>query len=282
MENVIATNALFREKKRRVWELDFLRGLAVILTCFDHLMCDFVYLDGWFSNFNEVHNGFIDAMVEFARNYWNSDLRFWGHYIFVSLFLFLVGTSCALSRDNVRRGAGLGVFAMAFTGVSFVLKDIGVLEDGIVFGILDCIALSILCAAAVDTATKGNKWVNLFLPLALGTVILSVGISRQFWTISYDWNFDPSHMLGYIIGTNAFGDDWFGLFPYVGMVLIGMYWGKAVYKTRTSLLPILDGKWNKPVKFVGRHALIFYIVHQAVLSGIVMLVCMALGYKSAF
>lgn len=255
-----------------------MRGLAVICMCFDHLMCDFVYLNGWFSNFYEVENSFIAAMVDFSRLYWYSTFRFFAHYIFVFLFLFLVGTSCALSRDNVRRGAGLGVFALAFTGVSFVLKNMGVLNYGIVFGILDCIALSILCAAAVDTATEKNKIINMYLSLVLGVAIIATGIGKQFWTISYDDEFETAHLLGYILGTDAFGDDWFGLFPYVGAVLMGMYWGKAVYSSRASLFPRLNGKWNKPFRFVGRHALIFYAAHQAVLSGIVMLVCLAIGY----
>ncbi len=279
MEEVVSTKALYRDKRRRVWELDFLRGLAVICMCFDHLMCDFVYLDGWFSNFNEIENSFISFMVDFSQMYWESAFRFFAHYIFVFLFLFLVGTSCALSRDNVKRGSALGVFALAFTGVSFVLKNMGILEYGIVFGILDCIALSILCAAAVDIATEKCKPLNVFLPLVLGVIILSVGIGKGFWNIEYDKEFQTSHMLGYIVGTNAFGDDWFGLFPYVSAVLMGMYFGKAVYASRASLLPKLNGKWNKPFRFVGRHALIFYAVHQVLLAGLVMLICLAIGYK---
>ncbi len=265
-----------------------MRGVAVIAMCFDHFMCDFVYLDGWFTNFDEVNNSFINKMVEFARAYWatgytyNAGFRFFAHYIFVFLFLFLVGTSCALSRDNTKRGSLLAVVALAFTGVSFVLREMGVLNYGIVFGILDCIALSILCASAVDIATKRVKWLNLYLPLVLGVTICAIGISREFWVMRYDRVFDSSHLIGYILGGNAYGDDWFGLFPYVGAVLIGMYWGKAVYSTRVSLLPMLDGKWNRPINFVGRHALIFYLAHQILLSGIVMLTCLCLGYKAGF
>ena len=37
----------------------------------------------------------------------------------------------------------------------------GIMSDGIVFGILHCIALSILCVAAVDVVTRFNKRVNL-------------------------------------------------------------------------------------------------------------------------
>lgn len=282
MQTALATNALYRDKRRRVWELDFLRGVAVIAMLFDHLMCDFSILHTWFYNFSEINNGFINYMHELAMKYWVSDFRFYAHPIFVFLFLFLVGTSCAFSRDNVRRGAGLGVFALAFTGVTFVLREFGIMKDGIVFGILDCIALCILCASATDIASKPNRHINKYLPLVLGVVILAFGIAFEFWDNHDLWDrngFVSEHMIDYIIGTRAYGDDWFGLFPWVGMVLVGMYWGKAAYSMRVSLLPKLEGKWNKPFTFVGRHALLFYIVHQVVLSGIVMLICACFGYR---
>lgn len=285
MQTALATNAIYRDKRRRVWELDFLRGVAVIAMLFDHLMYDFGMLDRWLGNFYEIDNAFINFMNEFAREYWVSTFRFYAHPIFVFLFLFLVGTSCAFSRDNTKRGAQLAVVALAFTGATMVLRAIGIMEDGIVFGILDCIALSILCASAVDIATKPDKALNIILPLVLGVVILILGIANEFWTTSGMWDhngFRSDHLIEYIIGTRAYGDDWFGLFPWVGMVLVGMYWGKAAYSTRVSIMPKLDGKWNKPFTFVGRHALIFYIAHQVLLTGLVMLLCLCLGYTIGF
>ncbi len=281
MESVSTVNALYRDKRRRVWELDFLRGLAVILMCFDHLMFDFAYIRTWFSNFDSVKNPFVMWMRARALEYMQSDLRFYGHYIFVFLFLFLVGTSCAFSRDNIRRGAALGVFSLVFTGATFIVKAIGILDDGIIFGILHCIALCILCAAAVDNLTRRNKYVNILVPLALGTAICAAGIGLQYWNMGrpYDMVFTPAHMFDYIIGTHGFGDDWFGLFPQVGAVLLGVYFGKAAYSARVSLVPAIDGKWNKPFRFVGRHALLFYVIHQVAIAGLVILLCLCLGYR---
>ena len=281
--------ALYKDKKHRVWELDFLRGVAVIAMCFDHLMYNCSHPRYFFSNFKVGMNTFADKLYSFAVLYWNSGdvesvgFRFWAHYIFVFLFLFLVGTSCAFSRDNTKRGSQLAVVALAFTGATMILRHVGILEDGIIFGILHCIALSILCASAVDIATKKCKILNIYLPLVLGTAIIAVGIAKQFWTMSlsynYDDSFEASHLIEYIMGTRAYGDDWFGLFPYLGAVLMGMYWGKAVYSSRRSLVPVLDGKWNKPFRFVGRHALLFYLAHQVVITGLVMLIGMCMGYK---
>ncbi len=266
-----------------MWELDFLRGVSVIAMLFDHLMYDFGALNGWLGNFYEINNPFINFMNEFAKNYWTSAFRLYAHPFFVFIFLFLVGTSCSFSRDNTTRGALLGVVAMAFTGITYVCRAMGLMRYGVVFGILDCIALSILIAAAVDGATRCNKKLNVIVPLVIGTVILAFGIADKFWNYSYDgamwdWSFKTENLFKYIIGTRAYGDDWFGIFPWVGIVLVGLYWGKTAYKTRKSLLPRLDGKWNKPFKFIGRHALVFYVLHQALLTGLVILLCLCLGY----
>ncbi len=283
MNNKSAVKSLYRDKRRRVWELDFLRGFAVIAMCFDHLMFDCSHPYGFFSDYKTGVSGVMDKLYGFARIYWDSTIdygfRFWAHYLFVFLFLFLVGISCALSRDNVKRGALCGIAAIAFTGISFVCKAIGFMDDGIVFGILHCIALCILCVAAIDNITKFNKRVNLYAPLAIGAAVLLAGILNRFWTIRYDRVFTNEHFTGYVIGTFAFGDDWFGLFPYVGAVCVGMYFGKAVYSAKQSLLPMLDGKWHKPVTFVGRHALWFYFFHQPVLAGLYIVLGLIVGFS---
>lgn len=294
MKNIASAKPLFRDKKRRVWEVDVLRGIAVLAMCFDHAMFDFAYYRSWFSNGYDIGANFLDKISEFAYSYWRSTsnhisgFRFWGHAVFIFLFLFLVGTSCAFSRDNGRRGAEIGVAAFLFTGISFVLKTMGIMEDGVIFGILHCIALSVLICAAVDNLTKFNKYVNLYAPLVIGTIILIVAVYLGAWNkklydgsgiTMWDYEYVDEHFLGYIFGTHAFGDDWFGLFPYIGFVFLGIYWGKAAYPSRASLLPRLDGKWNRPFAFVGRHALITYFVHQVVIAGIVILLGLCLGFS---
>ncbi|MDE5563465.1 MAG: DUF1624 domain-containing protein [Clostridiales bacterium] len=294
MEKIAGTKPLFRDKKRRVWEIDFLRGFAVLAMCFDHFMYDCSHPRDFFSNFSEVTNAFAEKLYTFASWYWKSSndyvtgFRFWGHAVFIFLFLFLVGTSCAFSRDNAKRGAQIGVAAFVFTGITFVLKVMGIMTYGVVFGILHCIALSVLICAAVDSLTKFNKYVNKYAPLVIGVVILAFGIYFKSWEQLlydgsghrlFDYEFVDEHFLGYIFGTHAFGDDWFGLFPYLGFVFLGIYWGRAAYPTRQSLLPRLNGKWNKPFTFVGRHALLTYFIHQVVIAGLIMLVGLCLGYS---
>ena len=286
MQNTAAVNPIYRNKKSRAWELDFLRGVAVICMCFDHMMFDFATCKSWFANGKEP-NAFIDALAKFALAYWNTGkvtelgFRFWAHHIFVFLFLFMVGISCSFSRDNIKRGCLLALVSIAFTGVTLIMREMGFMR-GIVFGILHCISLCILCVAALDIATSKIKWLNLYLPLVLGVAILAYAIYARTWDLNSltDKTFQTSHMLEYILGgSHSFGDDWFPLFPNLGMVLLGVYFGKSMYGVRRSLLPMLDGKWNKPFTFVGRHALIFYLAHQVVITLVVGAICLMVGYR---
>lgn len=277
--SAVAKNPLYRDRRRRAWELDFMRGVAVIAMCFDHLMYDLASFRGWFSNAGQIKDTFMDKLNVYADGYWHSNFRFWAHYVFVFLFLFMVGISCALSRDNTKRGSKLGALTLLYTFITLCLKEMSIMRYGVIFGILHCIALSILCVEAVNVLTASDENINLYVPLVIGTIILAFGISGKFWDIKWDRVFADDRFAGYILGKYAYGDDWFGLYPYIGCVFLGMYFGKAVYKSKSSLLPKLDGKWNKPFVFIGKHALIMYFIHQIIIAGIVIIVCLCLGYK---
>ncbi len=73
------------------------------------------------------------------------------------------------------------------------------------------------------------------------------------------------------ITSPSFGSfDYFPLFPWLGIFLIGSALGKSVYASRKSLLP-----WTMPRTFVnwaGRHALVIYIAHQPVIMGVLSLI----------
>jgi uncharacterized membrane protein len=55
------------------------------------------------------------------------------------------------------------------------------------------------------------------------------------------------------------------LIPWLGMVLIGVYLGKVKY-WRVEKLTL--GPFQKPVSFVSKHSLVFYLLHQPPLFGL--------------
>ncbi|MDY0024288.1 MAG: heparan-alpha-glucosaminide N-acetyltransferase domain-containing protein, partial [Candidatus Izemoplasmatales bacterium] len=130
--------------KKRVWELDFLRGFAIIMMVFDHLMYDFAVVRSLFSNYSSVDNQFFESLRVFAISYWNSDLRFFGHFFFVTLFLVVSGISYTFSKNNLSRGLKLGAVAILISLVTYLLDEFLISGTLIVFGIIHLYAASIL------------------------------------------------------------------------------------------------------------------------------------------
>ena len=58
----------------------------------------------------------------------------------------------------------------------------------------------------------------------------------------------------------------------MAVFMFGAAFGKIFYEKKTSLLPKLDGKWNKPLLFMGRYTIWFYLGEPVVVYGILMLV----------
>jgi len=73
--------------------------------------------------------------------------------------------------------------------------------------------------------------------------------------------------LGFTTGS-FYSSDYYPLFPYLGIVLLGVFIGKVFYKKKKSLFPFyISGK--DPFSFIGRHSLLLYVVHQPILLIIV-------------
>ena len=61
----------------------------------------------------------------------------------------------------------------------------------------------------------------------------------------------------------------------VWIVLFGTFIQPYLYSEKKSLLPKLNGKWNKGLCFIGRHGLIIYILHLVILAVFLMLISAA-------
>ena len=76
------------ERTDRAWELDFLRGVALILMLTMHLGWDLRYEFG------------LNA-ADFLESNW---YYFWIHPLNLVLFVGVAGVCCAFSRNNLKRG----------------------------------------------------------------------------------------------------------------------------------------------------------------------------------
>ena len=262
-------------KKSRVWELDFLRGIAILLVLLDHIGYDFSQLDTYFANWRAAGETW-HALWEWGVRYFSSDLRMAGHYVFAGLFFLLAGISCAFSSSNLRRGLQLMGLALCITLATYGATMVTGIDMLIVFGVLHCIALGILVCALVDHCCSNKIWL-----LVIGSLIILAGILIPWYEMEYVSEID-GNFLGIVLGFHKFGADYFAFLPCGGLVLVGAYIGRSFYADRRSLLPKLDGAWNRPICMVGRHTLIIYIVHQVIVFGAIMLAGVLSGLEFSF
>jgi len=226
----------------RIWEIDFLRGVAIILMVCYHILFDL----GEFSGVKR----FFGFSTDLGSAAWTA-----AQYFFAGLFVILSGISSTLSRNNVRRGLKLLAVSLAVSAATFVFDP----SSAVYFGILQCLAISMLIyGAAFEKAGPVGCGAWGLLVFGLGAVL---PVLKKGLAVRSDWLLP----LG-IPGSSFSSFDYFPLIPWLGIFLIGSALGKSVYASRRSLLP-----WLLPETFIntaGRHSLLIYIVHQPVIMGV--------------
>ena len=253
-------------KKKRIWEIDFLRGLCVFLMVFDHLMFDLWYFGDAWGNL-----GLVDFAYYF---YWESAFRNIIRYFVIATFFFLSGISSTFSKSNFYRAFKVLIFAYGVTFfTSFVDIDIR-------FGVLHAFGYSMLMYAVLDLFDK-TFWSKLIIGVVLTVFgILILNGSGEFLRLSDNFQW-LNNAIGFE-GKRYSVDDYAPLLPWMGVLLLGSVAGKLFYKERKSLLQKLDTKITKPIEFLGRHALIIYPAHQVIMYGIFCLITIIMGAQLPF
>ncbi|MFO7968635.1 MAG: DUF1624 domain-containing protein [Bacillota bacterium] len=258
---------------KRIWELDFLRGLAIIMMVFDHLMFDFAYLDNYFSNFSQVNNPVFNWLYEVANLYWDSLLRFLGREFFVLLFLLISGISFTFSKNNFKRGSKLLLVALLITFVTYLIELLLNIRVLIVFGVIHMFAFSILITALIRKFIK-SEIIILFIGMSVLTIGLVFGMfSPGFLPLTW------ANLPKIILGLGRYGADYFGVVPYVGFILIGTVIGNLLYGNRVSLLPQYSLSKKNIFSIAGRNSLLVYVLHQPLVLVFVSILAYIFGYR---
>lgn len=232
--------------KKRIWELDALRGLCVLGMVAVHLVYDLVYL------YRLVDWEYSPAFTFVQR---------WGGV----LFLLISGICVTLGRHHIKRGLivfACGMLCTAVTAGMYVLKlaDVSLV---IYFGVLHCLGV---CMLLWQTVRKLPAWAMAVLGLALsaaGLCLMNGPVVEFPWLIP--------------LGVKMQGfrsSDYFPLLPNFGFFLMGAVLGKTVYASGQSLLPKVR-ETNPILRFLrgcGTHSLWIYLLHQPVLSGVMYLI----------
>jgi uncharacterized membrane protein len=237
----------------RFWEIDFLRGIAILLMIVYHLVFDLNYFGLYTTNLDSP------PVLLFL-------------YPISTMFLLLVGISLTVSYSRahkklskrqlrlkfLKRGTGVFGLGLIITLVTWVYPHNGF----IMFGVLHCIGLSILLAYPLIRFRN--------LPLILGVLCIILGV---FLRITVVVDFPWLLWLGFIPSL-FFTLDYFPLLPWFGVVLMGIFLGNSLYQNNKRKFSLLDHSEfivNRWLCFLGRHSMIIYLLHQLIIVGLLYL-----------
>jgi len=232
----------------RFWEIDFVKGLAVLAMVVFHFLFDMSFL--------------VDSSINVYSG------LFWGIGKFAGItFLLLVGVNLTISynkavekKQNLLRKFGKRAATIFGLGIIITLASFFVFPQYTIwFGILHLIGVSILLAIPF----VNRKWIALITAV----IVFFVGgiIVQYSYPVSYLlWlGFPP-------VNFNSF--DYYPVFPWFSFVLIGTVLGNLLYPKLIRKISIPDYSTFRPIKFfnwMGRNSLIIYFVHQPILLAII-------------
>lgn len=268
-------------KKERIWELDFLRGFAILMVIVDHSLYDFSSIFSYWGNSGVA---FLQALNNLGVSYIYSDLRIFWRPAFLFLFFVTSGLCTAFSRNNFIRSLRLGFVSLLLSLVTYYTRDLFNTDTFVLFGVLHSMAVIIFAYSVVSILIELS--VKLFykikkspynpktfkLTLSVVCLVLSIG----FYFINHKYNVRLIDATGYAqtvdtsskwLGLFFYTDNWwtadyFPIFPFICFFFFGAALSPLLYPKKKSLLPKLDGIWHTLFTFPGRHSLSFYLGGQ--------------------
>jgi uncharacterized membrane protein len=223
---------------KRALEVDFLRGIAMIMMAIFHFMFDL-------QNFNFINVTFT-----------HGPLKIWQLSI-LSIFVLVSGMGLYFAYHKQinwqkfrKRVFLLGLSAIAITIATMFIFA----KSWIYFGVIHFMLLASILGLA-------------FVRIPLISLIIGIAI-----VASYQFGYLSTHDI-YValkepLSLPRRSEDLVRFFPWFGILLIGIYLGHV----NLFNFKIPENFVTKKVALLGQHALSFYLIHQPVLFGSVLAV----------
>lgn len=250
---------------KRIPELDFLRGVALILMMFHHTIGDLY----------DIYH--VEAMA-FQHDYW---FYYIGRPLVLTVFLTVSGISSRFSRNSMKRGIRMVIFGICATALSIFVD--GMAGTGLLlFNVIHVVAVSTVAYALIEKMGQKAGWIpgsgrleeheKDYQPHLFAGFLIILGVLGVFSAAMIDPILPASskNPLLIILGSAAQGVhqlDQMPLFPWIGFFLVGGALGYTLYLPGKALTREegLFYRLTGPVRFLGRHSLWVYFAHQPII-----------------
>ena len=237
---------------QRFTALDALRGVAIVWMTMYHFCFDL-------NHFGYLRQDF------YADPFWT-----WQRTAIVSLFLFTAGVGQAIAVEQGqswqrfwRRWVLVAGAALLVSAGSYVMYP----KSFIYFGVLHGMAVMLLI---VRLTAGWGAWLWLLGVLAIAINLIAVS-AHAYWPGLEFLNESHFNWLGFI-SRKPVTEDYVPLIPWLGVMWWGMAAGRWALRRHAHWFGLNTGKAGRPLAWLGRWSLSYYLLHQPVLIGSLMAV----------
>lgn len=236
--------------------IDILRGLAVIAMIVYHTVWDLVY----------VHGVEVGDFSAYNQN------RFVIQRIIRWSFIILSGFCFQMGKHKLRRGLTVFGGGVIITLVTMVVMP----AFPIHLGVLTFMGSAMLLMILPDKVLRYvNGWVGFGLSLALFLVseFIPEGIlGRGSWSLELPWQLYANYFTAWLGMPSPlfYSADYVPMIPWIFGFCMG-YFTYSIFK-KHNWLCVLSCVRFKPLEWIGRNALIIYMLHQPIVYGVLYVV----------